>query len=878
MIRAKLTDSEMVETLTNANPKPNTYNGQSFNFTALNDRVFEILLYQIFKARIESGDRSIGNKFDNVLLMQGVGERGRDCFLTKKGKNVGVIQCKQINKNLTKPETQKELLKFTLHYVLDSTLISDIENFTYYFAVSKGFAETSINLMADFNNNYDNNEIETYCNSLIKSVIAFKDLKYTDIKTTVENILKKIKVVPIIPADLTQYLFDHDHLIRNFFRVLTVTDNTLLEGIIENYLSPILSTLYNKKDRPFIDFSYRFKDYLQRVYSYYSSARTLVFGNQQKKLEDFYYPLNLECLLGETKNKQQLINTLKYEDDFLPEFKKVIIVDNGGMGKSTVMKWLFLSVIKQSKGIPIFIELRKLKFGKTIIDEIISELNPIDEEVERDVVTKLIAKGNFIFFFDGFDEISEEDREFVTTDLQTFISKSDKNLFIMTSRPEMALNTFADFKEFSIKKLTKNGAYALIKKIGNNSDKSLRLIKKIEENDIANIEDFLQSPLLVSLLYKKFEHRENIPLHLQEFYYDVFEALYQDHDLIKGNSYSRNKKTNLTFSEFFQVLRELGFYTLKKGEIEYNDAVLTKYLHEVSRRLPHITFQPHNFIEDLVKAVPLFNKEGLEYRWAHKSFQEYFAAEFICRDSKENQLNILKTMYESSKSEKFMFVFSLCYDIDFKSFREALLIPYLEDFIRYYEGTFDSLSINPQLSAKEIEVRKILTYNRVHLVVTNRQDKDLRIILEAVNSMSKEPGQTKFKGLPDFVPEKYRLRMLTFGDDMVLTSLKANDLTELLINKKSPVVGPIKIKKSTIKREDFFNGKELPKFLIIDDRLNETNQDSLNLEFFNSLINNNLYKEHSRNIHLDYKKCKKFISDFNREIDFDDNEYMLSGF
>jgi len=578
MTRRKFTDSEMIETLTNTNPKPIAYSGQSFNFLALNDRVFEILLYQIFKARIETNDYTLGNKYDSVSLMQGVGERGRDCILTKKGKNVGLIQCKQINKNLTKPDILKEILKFGLHYTQDKSLVSDVNNFTYHLAISKAFAETAINLISDFKNKHCKEDIENFCKQLIQSTAAFKGLKYDDIKVDLKILLEKIKIVSIQPADLSQYLFEHEKLIKNFFRVLTVTDNTLLEAIIENYLAPILGKLYNKKDRPYIDFTYRFKEYLQRVYSYYSSSRTLVFGNQQKKLEDFYYPLNLECSLDISLKKKIAVNTLQYEDSFLPEYKKVIIVDNGGMGKSTIMKWLFLSVIKQRKGIPIFIELRRLKDKKTIIDEIISELNPIDESLEKEVITKLIAQGNFVFFFDGYDEISDGDREFVTSDLQNFISKSTNNLFIMTSRPETALNTFSDFREFSVKKMTKEEAFELIKKIGNNSDKSLRLIKKIEENDIQNIDEFLQSPLLVSLLFKKFEHRENIPLLLQEFYYDVFEALFQDHDLTKGDSYTRNKKTKLTFSEFFQVLRELSFYTLKKNEIEYNDAVLAKYL------------------------------------------------------------------------------------------------------------------------------------------------------------------------------------------------------------------------------------------------------------------------------------------------------------
>lgn len=872
MKRTIFTDSEMVETLSHINPKPVIYSGQSFNFSGLTDRVFEILLYQIFKARIESNDYTLNNAYDSVVLMQGVGERGRDCFLTKKGKNVGVIQCKQINKNLTKPEVLKEILKFAIHYTQDKSFISNLNNFTYYFAVSRGFAETSINLLADFNKKHANEDIESICNNHIKTYAAFKSLKYEDISDEINLVLNSINIKPITPSDLSQYLYEHEKLIKNFFRVMTVTDNTLLEAIIENYLSPILSKIYPKKDRSYIDFAFRFKEYLQRVYSYYSSSRTLVFGNQQKKLEDFYYPLNLECLLELESNNKKIVSTLQYEDDFLPEYKKILIVDNGGMGKSTIMKWLFLSVIKQRKGIPIFIELRKLKNQKTIIDEIISELNPIDDEIETDTVTKLIAQGNFVFFLDGYDEIRDEDREFVTSNLQSFISKSVNNLFIMTSRPETALNTFSDFKEFKVQNLKKEEAYELIKKIGNNGDKAMRLINKIKENDIENIHEFLQSPLLVSLLYKKFEHRENIPLHLQEFYYDVFEALFQDHDLTKGESYTRNKKTKLAFTEFFQILRELAFYTLRKGEIEYNDSVLSRYLIDVSKRLPNIKFKPHDFIEDLIKAVPLFNKEGLQYRWSHKSFQEYFAAEFICRDSKENQVDILKTLNNSPKSEKYYFVLSLCHDIDFKPFRDALIIPYLKEFIAYYEHSFEGL-IKKGLSKDDVNRRKILTFNKIHLIAPPRKATNLMQVLNIL----KDGGENqKIDGFPDFIPKDFRLKVITFGEILLLTAVRRSDLLDLLVSKKSIFLSQIKTNRESRKIKDLFLGEKVPEFILIDSSENESNCNKSTLSYFNDLMANQ-YGKNEANF-LDYNKSRKFLNDYSKEIQNTNGDYFTSGF
>lgn len=864
----QITNSEITETIANIQQKPTAYSGQSFPFTDLTDRAFEILLYQIFQLRIETNNQSLNDKYDNVILMQGVGERGRDCLLTKKGKNVGLIQCKQINKNLTKPEVLKEILKFVLHYICDKSLITEINNFTYFFAVSKGLAETSINLLADFNKKYKSEDIKGYCDELTSKYVSLKSIKYDTYKLEIHKVLDKIEVKPIIPSDLSYYLFEHDSIIKNFFRVLTITDNALLENIIETYLSPILNNIIPKKERSNKDFSYRFKEYLHRVYTTYSSSRTLVFGNQQKKLEDFYYPLNLECKIEANKSHSLKICTLKYEDDFLPQFRKVIIVDNGGMGKSTIMKWLFLSVIKFKKGIPIFIELRKLKNKKTIIEEIISELNPIDDSLEKEVVTKLIAQGNFIFFLDGYDEIADVDREFVTTDLQNFISKSSNNLFLLTSRPETALNTFSDFKEFKVKKMEKTEAYELIKKIGNNSEKSLRLIQKLKDNNFQNIDDFLQSPLLVSLLYKKFEHRENIPIQLQEFYYDVFEALYQDHDLTKGDSFVRNKKTKLSFNDFFQVLRELAFYTLKKGEIEYNDAILNKYISEISKRLPNIKFKTNELIEDLVKAVPLFNKEGLQYKWSHKSFQEYFASEYICRDSKEKQISILNEMYNSNKSEKYFFIFKLCYDIDFKSFREAVIVPYLNEFVNYLDSSFKELDSNSKIDIKELTLRKILTFNKSYLIIS---EKNNTIIATVLNKVREDIfNGEKLDGLPDFMGDNHKIILIAFSELTIIVSRKRTDLLELLIDKKSDLVKPFKYDRKNNKKE-FELKIKLPEYIIINSEINYSNKTNENLAYFNNTISFHVNGNDSQ--HLDIEKCRKFLKNYSDEMSIKTEDY-----
>jgi hypothetical protein len=282
--------------------------------------------------------------------------------------------------------------------------------------------------------------------------------------------------------------------------------------------------------------------------------------------------------------------------------------------------------------------------------------------------------------------------------MSSFISKAGINLFVISSRPESALKTFGDFQEFNIDRLKTNEAYELTRKIGNNNPKSIQLIEQLKKDNRKELTEFLESPLLISLLYKKFEHRETIPLKKQEFYWEVFEALFQAHDVIKGDRYEREKESNLTLYEFHKILRGLAYFTALLNQVEFSHAELEKFLIKTSDFFPGIKFKIANFINDITSAVPIFQKEGLKYKWAHKTLQEYFASEFICRDTKEKQGDILDRLYKDENSLSYYGIIDMCYEIDFKSFRRYILYPICKDYSNYYNTSLIKFKDNQKFN------------------------------------------------------------------------------------------------------------------------------------------------------------------------------------
>jgi predicted NACHT family NTPase len=154
------------------------------------------------------------------------------------------------------------------------------------------------------------------------------------------------------------------------------------------------------------------------------------------------------------------------------------------MGKSTLLSFLFLSIINENKGYPVIVNLRRLSESNPVLNEIKKELNLIDRELNEDVLRYLISHGVFIFLFDGFDEIVDDEKEAVVLNLSEFIKKSSANRFIITSRPDKDINSFA-FSRYKINPLS----FSQAKKLFDNYDQfdkkeiSKNLIVELENND-----------------------------------------------------------------------------------------------------------------------------------------------------------------------------------------------------------------------------------------------------------------------------------------------------------------------------------------------------------------------------------------------------------
>ncbi|MFT6240327.1 MAG: hypothetical protein ACJAQT_002414 [Akkermansiaceae bacterium] len=653
-----------------------SFNGK-YPLHDLSPRRFEELIYSLVSHSNRAGIEQQLPTMTRAELMQGVGERGRDLSLYNDAKVVGLIQCKHSMRSghrLNKTEIQQEILKFLLHAYKDSSLIPSPDQFTYILTTNIDLSEPAKLFLLDTHSEISQ-PTEKVIEILKKTVASTKSLKTLKVDeklySWLSEITKKIRFNRLIGSDINAQIAQNESaIIPSFFSVKKVIDSELA-GKITQLLEDRLGSSLAPSSQPIRD---ALAGYLTRSIITYRHIKTLVFRNQQMLLNDLYQPLTLI-----SHHSGATTRVTGYPKNLLEEHRNILVRSTAGMGKSTMMRLMFINAVesKQCSRVPILIELRRLSTANDLVSEVLNRCDPLVGTSRAEFLT-MLDQGAFVFFLDGYDEIRPSAREAVTTDLTSFIERAHKNIFVLTSRPDTALASFPSFQEFTISGLKLKESYELLNKYGRTDGHTQELVSRLKKPAFKAIRSFLENPMLVSLLFIAYRHTPRLPYKKHLFYLQVYQAVFEEHDLSK-DGLERQKHSGLDISDFEKILRHAAFNGSRLGSLEYSYIDLVSLL-ERSSNFNGIKCSAPDFIKDLTSTVPLFIRDGSYYSWGHKSLQDYFSARFIETVGGTLRNQLLRKIYDSDSVQRFAHILEVYREMNPRSFRETILRWFLEDF------------------------------------------------------------------------------------------------------------------------------------------------------------------------------------------------------
>lgn len=398
------------------------------------------------------------------------------------------------------------------------------------------------------------------------------------------------------------------------------------ELFVSRALNGVLDGLKNKYGEAQVLMGSAFTRYLNNATIRYNHVRTLATGTTPRSIIG---KGNIYVSVG-VKHKKNRINT-DTVDALLRVSNNILIYGTGGIGKSMMMRYLFLNTAHRGEYVPVLLELRKVSNQPagsiSILDLIYSCMNDFDVQLPREQFEYSLRLGKYLFLMDGFDEVKESQAAETAAAIQAFCSKYPKNPCIITSRPRRDTSPLETFTEVESLPLSKSQAVQLASRIWEEDDKTKEFCHQLENGLYELHQDFAENPLLLSMMFLTFMRNNSIPNHLAEFYSKAYDALYSAHDSNDKGFYRREFRcTSLDETEFKLLLSHFCFQSYFKEDYEFSHKRLLEYLNNSIAKLGFSNVCATDYLEDLRNAVCIIVEDGDIYRFSHRSFQTYFAA------------------------------------------------------------------------------------------------------------------------------------------------------------------------------------------------------------------------------------------------------------
>ena len=470
--------------------------------------------------------------------------------------------------------------------------------------------------------------------------------------------------------------------------------NKISAEVITDLAKTTARTLYQKardyvtdiQKKEEIDFGYAYENYLKYAKTTHEKMKTLLYRHAAKDIYSFY-----ECV-GLNRN-EDIIDTADI-NNVLEIGNKIIVTGTGGSGKSVMMKHFFLNILETTHYVPVLIELRGLneydEKGINLEEYIYEVMGTLKFKIERKYFEYSLETGCYVILLDGFDEVKNEISNSVTNQIVAMSKKYPENHYILSSRPLEEFMGWNQFEELHAMPLSKEQALSLINKIEYDQIIKDKFYKELDEYLYEKYETFASNPLLLTIMLLTFESRASIPDKLNDFFEQAFTTLFHTHDATKGG-YKRDIRSKLGYEDFKAVFSYFCFKSFFNSDYKFSENKALEYIGAAKqKRIIDTYFNSMDYLKDLTNSVCMLIHEGLEFRFSHRSFQEYFAALYTVQLSDSQQKRFLKLWLQDNSYRSTSNYLDMLYELQPLRFVKNIISPAIRELQEKFKKNNES--------------------------------------------------------------------------------------------------------------------------------------------------------------------------------------------
>jgi len=436
-----------------------------------------------------------------------------------------------------------------------------------------------------------------------------------------------------------------------------------------------------------------FPEYVARTIAKYEKIKMPFSEGEERLIDDIYVCNKLSSRLSATRSRHSRTQETVILDatlDLLEAYsKKVILVANGGMGKTMLLQHLFLESARkhtQTGRLPIIIELRDFSGGNDLLnDYIIKTASIYDEKLTDKKVEKLMISGKCQILMDGADEIDPSDEKAFQRKIAELVDRYPYNQYVVASRECGLLKGITGFSRMYLHPFSREQSTTLIDNLlkGYDDETIIKSIKNYTDGDFFQRHKvFASNPMLLTFVIMKYPIVESFDGEKRRFYRAVYDAIVYGHDEEK-EGYSRVFRSAQNADEFTKVFSELCATTYIRHKSEFDPDTFEDYFENLVTKNNienPSAMTSKNFIHDACATACMMYEQDTKLLYIDSGFQEYLFAKYYFQAAPEELVALGQILWDTAETEfDGLDAFEMLKEFSTEKYERYFLKPFLDN-------------------------------------------------------------------------------------------------------------------------------------------------------------------------------------------------------